>query len=65
MGDVTITLRHPREATEIVKIFVHRYKQASMTETYHFRYLTVKAESHYLEGKTERNNRKKMIDTLE
>lgn len=49
----------------LYKRFVHRYKQASMTETYHFRYLTVKAESHYLEGKTERNNRKKMIDTLD
>ena len=24
MGDVTRTLRHPREATDIVKTFVHR-----------------------------------------
>jgi hypothetical protein len=28
-------------------------------------YSTVKAESRYLEGKTERNNRKKMLDALE
>jgi uncharacterized membrane protein len=29
MGDVTKTLRHPREATDIVKTFVHRRKQAN------------------------------------
>ncbi|TXK95864.1 hypothetical protein BMR10_09205 [Methylococcaceae bacterium CS4] len=49
----------------LYKRFVHRYKQASMIDTYHFMYSDVKAESRYLEGKTERNNRKKMIDALE
>ncbi|TXK94381.1 hypothetical protein BMR02_13080 [Methylococcaceae bacterium HT1] len=49
----------------LYKRFVHRYKQASMIDTYHFMYSDVKTESRYLEGKTERNNRKKMIDALE
>ena len=49
----------------LYKQFVHRYKQASMIDTYHFMYSTVKAESRYLEGKTERKNRKKMRDALE
>ena len=49
----------------LYKRFVHRYKQASMIDTYHFMYSNVKAESRYLEGKAERKNRKKMIDALE
>ncbi len=49
----------------LYKQFVHRYKQASMIDTYHFMYSNVKAESRYLEGKTERKNRKKMRDALE
>ena len=61
--------RHMQLKTQLsrwlYKRFVHRYKQASMIDTYHFMYSTVKAESRYLEGKTERNNRKKMLDALE
>lgn len=49
----------------LYKRFVHRYKQASMIDTYHFMYSTVKQESRYLEGKTERNNRLKMIKALD
>ena len=49
----------------LYKRFVHRYKQASMIDTYHFMYSNVKAESRYLEVKAERYNRKKMIDALE
>ena len=43
----------------LYKRFVHRYKQASMIDTYHFTYSTVREESRYLQGKTERNNRKR------
>lgn len=61
--------RHMQLKTQLsrwlYKRFVHRYKQASMIDTYHFMYSTIKSESRYLEGKTERNNRKKMIDALE
>jgi hypothetical protein len=61
--------RHMQLKTQLsrwlYKRFVHRYKQASMIDTYHFMYSTVKGESRYLEGKTERNNRKKMLDALE
>ncbi len=61
--------RHMQLKTQLsrwlYKRFVHRYKQASMIDTYHFMYSTVKTESRYLEGKTEHNNRKRMIDALE
>lgn len=49
----------------LYKRFVHRYKQASLTEKYHFMYTTVQKESRYLEGNVERNNRKKMIIALD
>ena len=48
----------------LYKRFVHHYKYASMTETHHFMFSFVKKSSRFLEGKTERNNRKKMIDAL-
>jgi len=49
----------------LYKRFVHRYKQASMIDTYHFMYSDVKAESRLLEGKTERNNYRKMLAALD
>ncbi|WP_419585239.1 hypothetical protein [Thiolapillus sp.] len=61
--------RHMKLRTQLsrwlYKRFVHRYKQASMIDTYHFMFSTIKAESRYLEGKTERNNRLKIIKALE
>lgn len=48
----------------LFKRLVHRYKQASMIDSYHFLYSTVKAESRLLEGKTERNNRLKLKAAL-
>ena len=48
----------------LYKRFVHRYKQASMIDTYHFMYSTIKEESRYLQSNDGRYNRKKMIDAL-
>jgi hypothetical protein len=48
----------------LYKRLIHRYKQASLLDTYHFMYSTVKKESNFLGVKLERQNRKKMIDTL-
>ncbi len=49
----------------LYKRLVHRYKQASMIDTYHFMYSDIKAESRLLEGKTERNNYRKMSAALD
>jgi len=48
----------------LYKRFVHRYKQASLTNEYHFKYSTIKEESRFLEAGTERNNRIKVIKSL-
>ncbi|WP_419605798.1 hypothetical protein, partial [Thiolapillus sp.] len=60
--------RHLRLKTQLArwlfKRLVHRYKQASMIDSYHFLYSTVKAESRLLEGKIERNNRLKLKAAL-
>ncbi len=49
----------------LYKRLVHRYTYASVTKDHNFMYSNVKEESLHLEGKTERNNRKKMINALE
>jgi len=61
--------RHMKLKTQLsrwlYKRFVHRYKQASMIDTYHFKYSTIKKESRYLECATKRHNHLKMMKALE
>ncbi len=49
----------------LYKQFIHRYKQASLTDPYHFMHSTIKSESNLLQSLDNRYTRKKMTDSLE
>jgi hypothetical protein len=49
----------------LYKRLIHRYKQASILDTYHFMYSDVKQGSALLEQASERDNRKKVIAALD
>ncbi len=48
----------------LYKRLVHRYRQASLTDTYHFMYSDVKQNSGLLQQGNDRRNRQKLVSTL-